>query len=344
MSVGLVGMGTRGAALARTLNALPGCDLRWIADQRAQVLLEAQHELPRTRLTRELDDLLEDETLDAIAIATPVATRYRLARRALDAGKHVLVLPPAAATSAQAEELVRRAGLESRRLQMDHDLLFDPALAELRTVIETGGLGELYYLTVGRRRFGGGGGEGVIWEAGSEAVTMVLSLLGDEPTEVTARGGSCSGAGEADVAFCHLRFATGIEVELVLSAVEPQESVRLSAVGSTAMAVFDELDPQRTLTISDQTAEGRATVSSRISGRDAQRLWCERFILAVRSPSDSHNASRAAAAVVAVLEALQRSLEVGGGVEPIGVAPEPEPDAGVDRPAASVIPLPLRSA
>jgi predicted dehydrogenase len=344
VSVGVVGLGARGVPLARTLNALPGCELRWIADQTAQALLEVEHELPHVRTGTTLDDLLDDETLDAVGIATPLATRYALARRALEAGKHVLVATPAALASAQADDLVRRAEAEGRQLQMDHEMLFHPALVELNKIIAAGALGELYYLTASRRRLGCLGGDGIIWEAGSEAVAMVLWLVGDEPMEVTAHGGSCAGAGAADVAFCHLRFATGIAGQLVLSAVESQESRRLTVVGSAGMAVFDELDRQRSLTVSERDSSSRAMVSPWLPGADARRMRCESFLSAVRSPAYSHSPIRSGAAVVAVLEALQQSLEHGGRAEPVGVTREPEPVGVAHRPPAGVIQLPLRSA
>jgi predicted dehydrogenase len=335
VSLGVVGLGTRGRALVRAFDEIGSAEIRWLFDQKPAAATRAWPRASFAQPANRLDDLLDDETLDAVVIATPPPTRGELARRALDAGKHVLVEPPLALEAQEADDLVRRAETGNRRLVAGHPLHFHPAALKLKELVAAGRLGEVYYLYGGRQ---GLGGEPVLWGAGAEAVSSLLWLVGDEPVEALARGGPCASDG-ADVAFCYLRFATGIEAELRLSSVEPAAVQRLTVVGSRGMATFDAL-AEHALTV-HETAEdvGGAPrrgdiVSPRLPATDPERAHCEYFLGSVAA-SGATGAGRTGAAVVAVLEALQRSLERGGTREVIG--PPGEPIAGVIR-------LPIRSA
>jgi GFO/IDH/MocA oxidoreductase family protein len=181
----------------------------------------------------------------------------------------------------------------------------------------------------------------VLWGAGATAVAAVLWLAGDEPIEVTAHGGSYRGDGAPDVALCHLRFATGIEAQLMLSALEPQETRTLTAVGSAGTATFDELDLQRPLSVCERSSGD--VVALRLAAADPVGARCEEFLSRVGAPSYSSAGGREGAAVVAVVEAVQRSLEHGGLTQPVGEPAEPLEAAAPER-LAEVIGLPRRSA
>jgi predicted dehydrogenase len=338
-SLGVVGLGAWGTALVRTLDELPSAQIRWLLDQSPAAAMRVWRRVPYARVAARFEDLLEDETLDAVIVATPPAARAEHVRRALDAGKHVLVEPPIALEAGDADDLVRRAETGKRRLVAGHALRFHPGAHRLRELVTGGRLGEIFYV-YGSHQGLGRAGDSVLWGAGAQAVSGLLWLVGDEPVEVIARGGPCAGADGADVAFCHLRFATGIEGELRLSAVEPARTQRLTAVGSRGMAVFDELDAEHPLTL-HETAEDAGGAPSRgdawaprLPRTDPVRAYCAHFLAAASAPGSVSGGGRDGAAVVAVLEALQRSLERGGTREAIG--PVGEPIAGVIR-------LPIRS-
>jgi predicted dehydrogenase len=320
--LGVVGLGARGTALARAFDRLAAAEVRY------------------TCAPERFDRLLADETVDAVVVATPAPMRGEHARRALEAGKHVLVEPPLALEAQEADDLVRRAESSGRTLVTSHATHFHPAARRLTELVAGGSLGEVHYVYGSHQGLGRCGDETVLWGTGAEALSTLLWVVGDEPVEALARGGPCSGGEGADVAFCHLRFATGIEAELRLSCVEPAPTRRLTVVGSHGMACFDALDAERPLTVYE-TAEGADgapcpgdVVSPRLPAADPLIAHCEHFLAAVSAPAAPGN-GRAGAAVVAVLEALQRSLERGGAREAIG-AP--------DEPIAGVIRLPIRSA
>jgi predicted dehydrogenase len=361
VSVAVAGLGSRGQGLVRAFDQLPAAELRWIFDQSRRPALRIKRRVPHAGVAASFDDLLADEALDAIAIATPAASRFQLAHRALEAGKHVLVESPLALRSDDAELLAARAGAGNLRLMVGNELPFHPGARRLRELVAGGRLGEVFYVCADRQGLGAHREEGVLWSAGAQAVALVLWLVGDEPIEASARGGSYGGGAAPDVAFCHLRFATGIEAELRLSCIEPRERRALTVVASRAMGILDELDAERALTLYERgsgdagadalggEAERGDIVSPRLPVADTVLARCEHFVTSVRSPADDEqDSSGEGPAVVAVLQALQRSLERGGAGEAIGTRSPPPlvADAPASAPVgapAGVIRFPLRS-
>ena len=346
VTVGVVGVGEWGPLLVRTFDELATAELRWLCDESPAALLRLQPRFRSVRTTHDIDELLDDEALDAVVIATPPATHYKLACRAIDAEKHVFVETPLALTGAHATDLVDRATRHGRRLMTGHVLLFHPGIQRLKELLDAGRLGDIYYLLgsrsgVGRARHD----ESVIWDLGPHDVATVLYLLGDEPVAVSAQGGSYGDASLVDAAFCSLTFATGIQAHLHFSWLEPQRTRQLRAVGSAGMALFDDLELAHKLTVCERLtpASARLTndahnvvgdlVSPRLPIAEPLRLECEHFVAVVRSTAEPIAGARESACVVSVLEALQNSLDRSGAEEAVGGALE----------SASVVPLPTSS-
>jgi UDP-2-acetamido-3-amino-2,3-dideoxy-glucuronate N-acetyltransferase len=331
VSVGVVGLGERGEALARAFDQLGAAELRWLYDRSRQPLLRLRRQLRQAQPAGFFEEMLADESLDAIAIATPPRDHAQLVRRALDAGKHVFVESPLALTGGEAHGLAARAAAGNRQLMASRPLVFLPAAAALRDAVAGGRLGEIYYVWVNRQWLGPRPVEDdVIWREGAAAVALLLWLVGDEPIEVSAGGGAYSGADAPEVAFCQLRFATGIEAELRLSRLEARESRQLGVVGSAGMALLDELDHERPLSL----YERGDMVCPRLAATDALQLQCEHFLAAVRSPNRERPTNFDDTVVVEALEALQRSIRRGGLREQVGAPAEPP---------EGVIRLPLRA-
>jgi predicted dehydrogenase len=344
-SVGVVGLGASGRALASAFDELPQADLRWICDRDPEVLARLAGLSLRTRVTASLDDLLEDETLDAVAVATPLASRHQIVLRALSAEKHAFVAAPLARRAQQAYELVAVAEALDRRLMVGHLGIFQPAVHKLKELLELGHLGELYYLYANHQTLGElRRDESALWSLGVHEVAVILHLLGDEPVEVFARGESYVQPGVPDVVFCFLKFATGITAHLHLSWLDPNRLRRLTAVGSARMAVVDDADPERKLTLHEKRAAPRRSdrlgdyvevdvgdiVSPRLATEEPVQAACETFLASLRSSTDGPAGGAQAARVVAVLEALERSLEE-------AVHPTP-----MELSRSRVVPLPAR--
>jgi predicted dehydrogenase len=320
ITVGQAGLGPWGGNLARNFNELAG--LKWICDLDGDRLDELSSRLPRTRFTTRFEDLLEDPEVEAVVIATPVITHARLAEQALRAGKHVFVEKPMALTAADAEALVDLAAERSRVLMPGHLLLYHPGVRKLKELVDSGELGEVLYVYGNRQNLGQiRTDESALWSLGVHDLSVILHLLGEEPSEVWARGESFLKEGVEDVVFCYLRFPSGKVAHMHLSWLDPHKMRRMTVVGAQRMAVFDDMELERKVTVYDKAAEQPLGTygewrtragdihSPRIANDEPLRLECDHFLSLVAGEGDRLQAARDGVAVVRVLEQLQQSLE-----------------------------------
>jgi len=322
VTVGVVGLGYWGPNLARNFARLPGCRLRWCCDSSVTARDRLAASWPDTRFSADLDELLADPELDAVALATPVATHAPLALRGLESGKHCLVEKPLAQSAADAERLVEASEESGRLLMAGHLLEYHPGVRKLKEIADSGRLGEVHYIYSNRLNLGKlRADENALWSLGAHDVSVVLHLAGEEPYEVEARGESYMRSGVEDVVFCFLRFPSGLSAHLHLSWLDPHKERRFTVVGSRQMATFDDMELERKVTVYDKgfdestsgygeyiTRSGDVW-SPRIASTEPLRVECQHFIDCVRDgrtpETDGHSGLR----VVRVLEGLQRSLD-----------------------------------
>jgi predicted dehydrogenase len=320
--VGVVGLGYWGPNLARNLAAIGGCELRWLCDPAADTRERLARVHPGARTSGELSELLADDELDAIVLATPVPTHAELAIRVAQAGKHCFVEKPLATNAADAEAAVAAAASAGKTLMVGHLLEYHPAVGRLKRLIEEDELGALYYLYGNRLNLGQlRADENALWSLGAHDVSVVLHLIGEEPEECLAHGASYVRAGVQDVVFCYLRFPSGIVAHLHLSWLDPHKERRLTVVGARRMATFDDMLIEGKLAVYDKgfdedtrswgeyIARSGDVFSPRIPNAEPLRIECEHFLECIRTGavprSDGHSGLR----VVRVLERLQRSLD-----------------------------------
>jgi predicted dehydrogenase len=317
LSFGVVGLGDWGRRAARTLAELTRVDVAWLCDRDPNVLWRCRDRHSTARSTVDLDDLLGDEGLDVVVVATPPSAHAEIVGRALDADKHVLVREPLALARDAAYELVARAESRRRHLATAGGLVRDPAVGGLGRLLERGELGEVYYLSL-RRQQPGRDGADVLWDAGATEVSLVLALLRDTPVEVSAVGEAYVEAAARDVVCCRLRFATGIVAQLHLSRLGQRHVHDVSAVGSRRTAVVDAADGHGELSVWEDSDDsihlGRefalgAVVTPRVVPTSPLQRECEAFVEALRAGAwdDALADARRAAATVNVLEALDES-------------------------------------
>ena len=324
VSIGVVGLDRTGPALARQFEDLPQTELRWLCDPSPALRLRSKVRHREAQVTSSVDDLLQDETLDAIAIAAAPATHYALVREALYADKHVLVEPPLALTGEQADDLVRRSETQDRRLMVGELALFQPAIRKLKELIQLAHLGEIYYVHATWAGCGLAGVDGGLWDLMGGGVSVLLHLLGDQPIEVAGRSESYLEPGSLDVAFCFLRFATGIGAHVETAQVDVGNPRRLSVIGSERIAVVDGEQPINKLTLYEKSRSSAQpafrvgdVVSPELAPDEPARAQCERFIAAVRAGVPPLATGREGAAAVHVLNALERSLQGEGQTETV---------------------------
>jgi predicted dehydrogenase len=320
--VGVVGLGYWGPNLARNLAAIPGCEVSWLCDASEEARAKLERSFPGARSTEVIGDLLDDEELDAIVLATPVPTHAELAVAVAEAGKHCFVEKPLATTATDAERAVAAAESAGKTLMVGHLLEYHPAVAHLKELIAGQELGDLYYIYGNRLNLGKlRADENALWSLGAHDVSVALHLIGEEPEECLAQGASFVREGVQDVVFCYLRFPSGVVAHLHLSWLDPHKERRLTVVGSRRMATFDDMQIEGKLTIYDKgfdedvrswgeyIARSGDTFSPHIPNVEPLRIECEHFIHCVRTGEAPRSDGYSGLRVVRVLERLQQSLD-----------------------------------
>ena len=318
-TVGVVGLNYWGPNLVRNFDDLAG--LTWLCDLDDEHLAPIAARYPNAQATRSYDDLLADESLDAVVIATPVPTHHALAKQALEAGKHVFVEKPPAMHAAEMDELVRLAAARDLVLMPGHLLLYHPGVAKLKELIDAGELGEVLCVYGNRQNLGiVRTNENALWSLGVHDLSVILHLLDEDPEVATAQGRDFLTPGVEDVVFCYLRFPSGKIAHMHLSWLDPHKMRRMTVVGREKMVVFDDMELERKVTIYEkspwkraetygewQTRSGDISIP-KISTAEPLRLECTYFLELIAGQHDSGKVARDGARVVRALEMLTDSL------------------------------------
>ncbi len=325
LRIAVAGLGYWGPNLARNFAAIDGCELAWCCDPSAQAREAVAGRFPYARFTGDLDEVLADPALDAVALATPVPTHAESAVRVLEAGKHCFVEKPLAQSVADAERVVAAAEAAGRVLMVGHLLEYHPGVQRLKQLVDSGELGERIYYIYGNRLNLGKlrADENALWSLGAHDVSVVLYLAGEEPSDVVAHGESYVQDGVEDVVFCFMRFPSGVSAHLHLSWLDPHKERRFTVVGSRRMATFDDMAREAQLQVFDkgfdEGSRGYGEYITRtgdifspsIPNIEPLRVECEHFVECVRSGLRPRSDGISGLRVVRVLEELQRSLDAG---------------------------------
>jgi predicted dehydrogenase len=320
-SVGVVGLGYWGPNLARNFDRLPDAELTWLCDASEEARARWGAAFPAARTAASLDELLADDSLDAVVLATPVPTHAELATRVLAAGKHCFVEKPLARSEKEAEPVVEAALAGDRVLMVGHLLEYHPGVEKLSELVRSGELGDLRYIYSNRLNLGKHRqDENALWSLGAHDVSVILRLAGDEPYQCNAMGESYVKTGVEDVVFALMRFHSGLIAHMHLSWLDPHKERRFTVVGSRRMATFDDMALERKVTIYDKgfdedyssygeyIARSGDVSSPRISNEEPLRIECAHFIECVREGKQPRTGPESAMRVVRVLERLQRTL------------------------------------
>ena len=318
-NVGVVGLNYWGPNLVRNFDAL--ADLTWVCDLDETHLTPVAERYPQARATTSFDELLADDALDAVVIATPVPTHYTLAKQALEAGKHVFVEKPPAMRAVEMDELVALATERDLVLMPGHLLLYHPGVLKVKELIDKGELGDVLCVYGNRQNLGiVRTNENALWSLGVHDLSVIIHLLDEEPSEAVAHGRDFLTEGVEDVVFCYLRFPSGKIAHMHLSWLDPHKMRRITVVGRDKMAVFDDMELERKVTIYDKAPWKRAETYGewqtrsgdifipKIATSEPLRLECEHFLQLVAGGGDRQKVARDGAMVVRALERLSDSL------------------------------------
>ena len=318
ISFAVIGWGYWGPKIARNLMALPHASLRIVADMDAHRLASLASAQPELQATTEVEDVWRSN-VDAVVIATPVHTHYTLAKEALLHGKHVLVEKPLTTDVAQAEELVALAARHHRILAVGHTFLYNPAVQELRKMIQVGDLGRVYCVEAERVNLGLYRSDtNVIWDLAPHDISILLYLFEKEPEQIKVQAHAHLQPIVHDIAHLDFGYADGMTAHVHLSWLHPCKIRRVTVIGDARMAVYDDTNPSEMIKVFNKGADVHAdpVVSYRfgeiiiphIDWIEPLHLECQDFANSIRTGEKPRSSGEVGLAVVKVLNEVQRAL------------------------------------
>jgi predicted dehydrogenase len=330
--LGMIGAGRWGSNWLRALAGLAETELRWCCDVSPACLDKVRQQFPGVKTTTALDDLLSDRTLAGVVIASIAPTHFEVARRALLAGKHVMVEKPMTLTTLEAGQLTELARRQQRILMVGHLLEYHPVVRHIKHMIDSGALGEVYFLYSQRLNLGTiRSDEDAWWSLAPHDISVACRLFGSTPLSIQCRGQNIVHPKVADVVFATLEFPRGRLAQFHVSWLDPHKSRKLTVVGSRQCAVFDDTAEHK-LVVHDKgfsrapgaggapdiiTLRQGGTQLPKVDTTEPLTLEAQHFADCIRTGKRPLSDGEAGTMVVAVLEHGQRSLERGGEVIPI---------------------------
>ena len=326
--VAVIGAGQWGPNLIRNFHNHRTSEVVWVVDPDAG----------RARIEKSLQRGVKNGRVDAVVIATPTSTHHTLVKRALAAGKHVLVEKPITADSSQAEELCALAARMDRILMVGHVFVYNPGVQRVKQLLDAGDLGRVYYVTMVRTNLGPIRADvNAAWDLASHDVSIANYWLGTAPATVSAVGGGWINPGVEDAVFATLRYPNDVLVNLHVSWLSPRKTREITLVGDRRMLTFDDMNLSEPVRLYDKQVmdvrtpapyidsfasfraslrEGDITIP-RIPLGEPLKVECDHFLECIAAGKPPLTGGREGLTVVHALEAIQRSVRAAGREEPV---------------------------
>ena len=333
-TIGVVGCGYWGPNLLRNFAENETAELRWISDLDETRLAAMGRRYPAAQTTTDYQKLLADPQLDAIAVVTPVATHFQIAKEALLAGKHVLVEKPLTSTAREAEELIELAARHRRTLMVDHTFVYTGAVRKMKEILDKDGLGDLLYFDSIRINLGLFQRDiNVLWDLAPHDLSLMDYLIDRQPTAVSAIGSCHIEPGIENIAYLVMRFEDDFIAHFHFNWLAPVKIRRTLIAGSRKMILYDDIEPTEkvrvydkgvtTNRIGDREADYQTLVSYRtgdvwapkLDATEALRHVVAEFLDSIRAQRRPLTDGAAGLRVVRLLEAAQQSIKKGGEVQ-----------------------------
>ena len=333
IGIAVVGAGHWGPHLVRNFNDHLSSQTLWVVDQAEARRKAIAERFPSVTVSAGVEDALADDRVDAVVVATPTSTHFDLVQQALAAGKHVLVEKPITNSLTDAVRLCQLAESQGTVLMVGHVFLFNPAIRAAKDYIDRGDLGGVKYVSMTRTNLGPVRVDvSAAWDLASHDISIANYWLDQPPLSVSAAGGSWLNPGVQDVVFATLKYADDVLVHVEASWLNPRKRRLISVIGAERMLTVDDMDLNEPVRLYDkgvigadsevtdtfagfrsQIREGQVLIPHVTTG-EPLRAECDAFLARIRGQQDSLSNGRAGAEVVAVLEAIDRSI-AGRGVE-----------------------------
>ncbi|MBI2541609.1 Gfo/Idh/MocA family oxidoreductase [Candidatus Woesearchaeota archaeon] len=321
-TIGVIGAGRWGRNYLRTFNEL-GCRIKWVCSTRDATLKEALADTKvAAKTTKNYREILEDNEVDAVAIAAPSSMHYRLAKESLQSGKHVLVEKPIAFSSKNVEELIRISGRKNRILMAGHQQLFNPGVQKMKEDIGKGMFGKINFIN--SVHFGNGpirADMSALWDFFPHSVSILIYLLGKSPVTVSASGKSFINKGIEDIATMDAVFPDNVFSASIGSWMYPVKKMEIVVAAEKLYASFDDCAQAEKLKyycISPNAAGGKISIKDKgfkvpkISNARPLTEELKHFLDCIEKNMIPITGGEQALKVTKVLEAAQKSLNRNG--------------------------------
>ena len=325
INVAVIGYGYWGPNLVRNFASVEGARLAVCCDLNPQRLGEAKLRYPFVETTSDLRTVLENPAIDAVVLATPVRTHYEFARKALEHGKHVLVEKPMAAAVAEAESLVELAAKRDLRLMVNHTFIYTGAVRKMKEIVESGALGDLYYLDSVRINLGLFQRDvNVLWDLAPHDIAIMDHLIGEPPGSVCANGVCHIGNGIENVAYLTVYFESGLIAHFHNNWLAPVKIRTLMLGGSKKMVLYDDMEISEKIKVYDRGVEVSSSAAvhdalvsyrlgdmwaPRLDGTEALSRMAKEFIAAIKDGRPPLTNGQSGLNVVRILEAAEMSIK-----------------------------------
>lgn len=315
--VAVAGAGYWGRNLVRNFHDIGA--LAAVCDSDLAKLGEWKKEYPNCKMYGAFAEVLQDKTIDAVAIATPAETHATLVKEALLAGKDVFVEKPLCLNIAQGEELVALAESCGRVLMVGHLLWYHPAILKLKGLIAAGDLGRIQYIYSNRLNLGKiRREENILWSFAPHDISVILGLLDELPVQVQAQGGNYLHSQIADVTMSLLSFKSGVRAHVFVSWLHPFKEQKLVVVGDRKMAVFNDVEKKDKLLLYPHSIDwkNQIPVAKKADAEPVSfdaieplRAECQHFLDRVQDRRSPRTDGREGLRVLKVLHLCQQALE-----------------------------------
>jgi predicted dehydrogenase len=332
--IGLIGYGYWGPNLARNFSDVANAQLTACCDLRQDRLDLLGQKYPEVQLSASTGDVIGNPKVDAVVIATPVSTHFKLAREALIAGKHVLIEKPMATSIGEADELNKLAREKGLTLMVDHTFVYTGAVRKIKEIIDQGEMGEIYYFDSVRVNLGlFQHDSNVVWDLAPHDLSIMDYLIGRAPSAISAFGASHLGQGIENIAYLNLKFDDNLIGHIHINWLAPVKLRKTLISGTRKMIVYDDMETSEKVKVYDSGVSITKAPENiyhtmvqyrtgdmyapKLDQREALSVECEHFIEAIESGKEPATGGHAGRRIVAMLEAAQESLAAQGAWIPV---------------------------
>lgn len=328
INIGVIGYGYWGPNIVRNFFTAANCSVKMVADARPERLALLTKSFPSVKGVSSADDVLNDKTIDAVVIATPVFTHYNLAKRALEKGKHVLIEKPMTSSVAEADELINLAIQKGVLLMVDHTFLYTGAVQKMKDIIDSQVIGVPRYFDSSRINLGLFQPDiNVLWDLAPHDISILIYLIKDTPVSINATGISHTRNSIENIAYMTVNYDSDFIAHFNCSWTSPVKVRQTLIGGDKKMIVYNDLEPSEKVRIYDtgynhKTEEDRKKIMvdyrtgdvyiPKLSGQEALSGVANDFIQSIISQMEPLANAYLGMKVVQILEASQESIKNNG--------------------------------